>query len=222
MRSNSPKSASWSFLGAVAVALLAGCAGQTATIPSAAGIETNWSVPHVSAPPKCKGQKNSKDYATSATQNMKTAGGSLCVPEFGGWGGGLQYPNLNYSQTFTVTLTSSTTAYSGGNWPPAGSSKPSFYIAYAFDGFPTFGGTLPHGTPVESTHVKPHDKYTVETWEYDFGGLWTEIGSCFETAKKWKHGGSIAAVGAPWLNEAYKETSGVIEIFEGALVSNPC
>jgi hypothetical protein len=223
MHCNSPKSAYWRFLGAVAVALLAGCAGQTPAIPPAAGIGTNLSAPDVSAPPKCKTQKNSKDYASSGTQNMKAAGGNLCVPEFGGWGGDLQYPNLNYSQTFTVTLTSSTTAYSGGNWPPAGSSKPIFYIAYAFDGLPGFGGTLPHGTPIEGSHITPNAKYTVEIWEYDYGGLWTEIGTCSATAKKsTKYGGSIAALGAPWINEYYKDKTGVIEIFKGALVSNAC
>jgi hypothetical protein len=223
MLCNLSKSSYSIFLGAVAVALLAGCAGQTAAIPSAAGIGTNLSAPDVSAPPKCKGQKNSKDYATSAAENMKTAGGNLCVPEFSGWGGDLQYPNLNYSQTFTVTLTSSTTAYTGGNWPPAGSSKPIFYIGYAFDGFPTFGGTLPHGTPLESSHLTPNGKYTVEIWEYDYGGLWTEIGTCFATAKKsTKYGGSIAAFGAAWINEHYGDKTGVIEIFKGALVSNAC
>jgi hypothetical protein len=223
MRCNLSKSAYLRFLGAVAVALLVGCAGQTAGIPPTAGMELNVSAPDVSAPPKCKGQKNSKDYATSATENMKTAGGTLCVPEFGGWGGGLQYPNLNYSQTFTVTLTSSTTAYSGGNWPPAGSSKPIFYIAYAFDGFPGFGGTLPHGTPLESSHLATNGKYTVEIWEYDYGGLWTEIGTCYAAAKKsTKYGGSIATLGAPWIHEVYKEKTGVVEIFKGALVSNAC
>ncbi len=217
------------FLAAVVTIVLAGCAGPTAVSPtvlSGSGalpsFDTAANRPDVSPPPKCKGQKNTKLYAEVATQNVKTPGGSLCVPSFGGWGGALQYPDLKYSQSFTIQLISSTKAYASGAWPPNGSLKPIFYLQYAFSGFPTFGTTLPKGNPLVSSHVSAGKAYTVQLWENVIVG-WTELGACYVVAKKSsKYGGQLSRVGGVFDNVFYRESGGVLEIFKGKLVSNSC
>ena len=45
-------------------------------------------------PPACKGQKDTKQYA-SLTVKLSTKGGSFCIPEFGGFGGKIKYPSAN-------------------------------------------------------------------------------------------------------------------------------
>ena len=218
------------FLAAVVTIVLGGCAGTTAispptVVPGSGALPSfgsSASRPDLSPPPKCKGQKNTKLYAEVATQNVKTPGGSLCVPSFGGWGGALQYPDLKYSQTFTIQLISSTKAYASGKWPPNGSQKPVFYLQYSFSGFPTFGTTLPKGNPMVSSHVFAGKPYTVALWENVIVG-WTELGSCYVAAtKSSKYGGQLSKVGGVFDNVAYRESAGVLEVFKGKLVSNPC
>jgi hypothetical protein len=210
--------------------VLAGCTGGTPVSPQSVSpgfsalpsFGPSASGPDVSQPPKCKGQKNTKLYAVVATQNVKTGGGSLCVPAFGGWGGALQYPDLKYSQSFTVKLISSTKAYASGTWPPNGSQTPIFYLQYAFSGFPSFGSNLPKGNPIVSNHLLAGKTYTVELWENVIAG-WTDLGSCYAVAKKSsKYGGQLSKAGGVFDNASYREGSGVLELFKGKLVSNPC
>ncbi len=209
----------------VASALLAGCAGSAALVPQQitaippGGVAGLGAVPSVVAPPKCKGQKNTKEYATVAKQTMKAAGGGLCVPAFGGWGGALQYPSINMG--YTVALTSSTKAYKPSLFPPPGSSKPIYYLQYTFNGFPSFGGTLPKGSPLVSAHVSAKKKYTIQLWENVIVG-WSELSSCYAVAAKSKYGGALSKVGQVFAGQFYRETSGVIEVFGGQLASNQC
>jgi hypothetical protein len=214
----------------VTIVLLAGCTSVTAIPPQTVSSGSNALAsfgssadrPDISVPPKCKGQKNTKLYAEVATQNVKTAGGSLCVPAFGGWGGALQYPDLKYSQSFTIQLISSTKAYASGKWPPNGSQTPIFYLQYAFSGFPTFGSTLPKGSPMVSSHLLAGKAYTVQLWENVIVG-WTDLGSCYVVAQKSsKYGGQLAKVGGVFDNVFYREASGVLEIFKGQFASNKC
>ena len=214
--------------GAIAVALLAGCAG-TAAIPNQTTAAPNAFTPigldaiiPDKAPPKCKGQKNTKEYAKGATEDMKVSGGSLCVPEFDGWGGALQYPQTYGSAKYTDNLISSTTAYKGGYFPPGGSQKPIFYIQMAFDGFPGFYPTLPKGAPLVSSHLKPNKPYTAGLWVYFYALGWEEYGECYQVAKKSKYGGSLAGVGALFEKETFLEKISTIEIFAGQNASTQC
>jgi|ERR1700722_10974713 hypothetical protein len=94
-------------------------------------------------------------------------------------------------QSFTIQLISSPKAYSSGQWPPKGSQTPIFYLQYAFNGFPSFGSTLPKGNPIVSSHVLANKPYTVQLWENVLAG-WTELGSCCVVAKKSsKYGGAL-------------------------------
>jgi hypothetical protein len=229
MRFKRSESSRWGFLvSAVAIGVLAGCAGQSTLTPPAnlgaadALQRLGVNVPDVSPPPKCKGQTNTKEYAEMAKEVMKMNGGSFCVPAFAGWGGALQYPQTYGSYGYNVKLISSTTAYNGGNFPPAGSKKPIFYLQLAFNSFPGFYPTLPKGAPLVSSHITPKKSYTVELSEYLYGLGWSSAISCYQVAKKSKNGGSLAALGAVFKQLTFREKTGAIEIFAGALVTNQC
>src|SRR5271165_7538666 len=112
VRFNLPGSPRWGFLvSGLAIGLLAGCAGQSSLSPSPANVgpadalhRLGTNVPEFTAPPKCKGQTSTKEYAEVAKEAMKMNGGSLCVPAFGGWGGALQYPKTYGSYAYDVKL----------------------------------------------------------------------------------------------------------------------
>ena len=95
-------------------------------------------MPGVTPPAKCKAQKNAKEYSEVSKEVLKQPGGSLCVPEFAGWGGALQYPQIYGSYTYDIQLISSATAYKGGMFPPAGSKKAIFYLQLRFNSFRDF------------------------------------------------------------------------------------
>jgi hypothetical protein len=221
------------FLGvAVAIAVLAGCAGNPGMVPNQTILASRSAstslglgdiVPDVSTPPKCKGQKNTSEYAKAATQHLKANGGSLCVPEFGGWGGALQYPKTYGSYDgYTVNLIGSTKAYKGALLPPAGATPPIYYLQVGFNSFPGFYPTLPKGNPLVSSHLTPKKSYTLELFIYFYGLGWDEENSCYQVAEKSKYGGSLADVGALFEKVTFLEKNGAIEIFKGQLVSTQC
>jgi hypothetical protein len=213
---------------AIAVALLTGCAANSAATPetglgapnAASGVGLNSIVPDAGAPPKCKGQKDAKDYAEVASQTMKEAGGSLCVPAFGGWGGMMQYPGTDSSTKLSVSLTSSTTAYSGGNFPSVKGAI--FYLQWAFSYPPYFDPTLPKGSPLVSSHLKPKQPYTIGLWVYYYALGWSSEVSCYQVAQSSKYGGSLAEVGAVFETLELAEKTGAIEVFKGKLTSTQC
>ncbi|MGA8575476.1 MAG: hypothetical protein WB609_07310 [Candidatus Cybelea sp.] len=230
VRFNSSGSPRWGFLiSALAIALLAGCAGQSSLTPPPATLgaadtlqRLGTNVPDFTPPPKCKGQKITKQYAEVAKEAMKMSGGSLCVPAFSGWGGALQYPKTYSSYAYNVKLISSTKAYPGGSFPPAGSQKPIFYLQIAFNSFPGFFPTLPKGNPLVSSHLTPKKSYTIGLYEYFYGLGWSEEASCYQVAAKSKYGGALASLGAVFERQTFREKTGAIEIFAGALVTNKC
>jgi hypothetical protein len=216
---------------ALAAAMLAGCAGNTAAIPyqttvagPAALPGTAFDVvsPDVTAPPKCKGEKETKEYGTVASQAIKQdKGASVCVPAFGGWGGALQFPGT-YNTGYTVSMTSSTKPYKGGLFPPAGSKKPIFYLQFAFNGFPGFYPSIPKGGPLESLHISAKKPYTILVSEYFYALGWSTVGECYQDAKMAKNGNGLAGAGKIFEKTTFLEMHGILEVFAGALVSNQC
>ena len=210
----------------LAAAVLAGCGGTASVAPS----QTSSLIPYAvqlagpallpdSGPPACKGQKDTKQYATLTGEVISTKGGSVCVPAFGSWGGALQYPSSN--EAAHLTLISSTTAYQPGLFPPPGSRSPVFYLQFAFSASVTFGSSLPAGNGIASPKVVPKKPYTAEA-ALAFGSLWESLGSCYSVSKKVKYGGGVGRVGAVFRNKHMTPSSGVIEIYSGKLVPNKC
>src|SRR5579863_4852346 len=64
-----------------------GRANVPASVPMASFAE------RVLAPPQCKGQRPAPKYAQLKVK-LTRRGASLCVPEFGGFGGTIEYPGV--------------------------------------------------------------------------------------------------------------------------------
>jgi hypothetical protein len=203
---------------AVATALLTGCAGH-GTIPAASSFEppqARFVLPD-RKPPKCKGQQNSKQYA-SLTVTLSTDGGAFCIPEFGGFGGKVKYPPANPS--VKLSLISSTTDYDG--LPQLGEGTAIFYLQLAISGATSFGSGVAAGGGLTSKDIVPGDQYTV-FGQAEVYGFKTNLPPCYTTATKGHYGGTIGGIGT--LLEGVDipaKASGFIEIYSGEQTSTQC
>jgi hypothetical protein len=198
-----------------AAALLYACA-QTAGVVPQRSSGTQAVLP-MANPPACKGQKNTKDYA-SVTETLTTKGGSLCIPEFGGFGGKVKYPGA--SPSVQVTLTSSTTNYNG--MPQLGQGTAIFYLQLAISGATTFGNKVRRGGGLTSAQIQPGYPYTIYGQAVVFGVKFN-FGPCYATATQGKYGGVIGGVGT-LLKGAQIPTAAnaVLEVYSGQQTSSPC
>ena len=118
-------------------ALLAACAQHGSGLtPSTSLAPQQGALPDV-GPPACKGQKDTKQYA-SLTVKLSTKGGSFCIPEFGGFGGKIKYPSAN--PAVKLKLISSTTDYN--HQPQLGQGTAIFYLQLAISGGTKFGDNV--------------------------------------------------------------------------------
>jgi hypothetical protein len=205
---------------------LAGSLAIAATLVFSACAQHGNGVPAVSAqavaipdrtPPSCKGQVDKSDYAT-LTGTLKTAGGSFCIPAYGGFGGDLKYPSL--SPSIQLTLSSGTENFD--NFPTLGSGTPIFYLAFSTSGGTTFGRDLKSGGGLTGKQVVSGQPYTAYGEASAFGDK-VKFGPCYATATKGKYGGVIGGIGALLKSEDIPvKVSGVIEIYSGEQTSKEC
>lgn len=211
---------------ALAAALLAGCAGgMGAAVPSGPGRTMDLDavramMPYAATPaivpPACKGQKKTKQYA-SDTEKMTAAGGTLCIPAFGGFGGSITYPPAN--PAVKVTLTSSTTNYD--NLPNPGTGTAIFYLQLALLGNTRFGPSAPAGGGLASAAIKPKRAYTLYG-AVALGSLWISFPPCFAIAKKGKYGGQISGLGSLLAGQSLEQTTGVVIVYPGKQSTTKC
>ena len=198
---------------AAAAALLAGCAQHAMLLPAAPAAAQMAR----SAPPKCKGQQTTKQYA-SLTETLSTAGGAVCIPAFGGFGGKVKYPSANPS--VQLTLTSSTTNYDG--MPELGSGTAIFYLQLALSGGTDFGKNVSAGGGLESHTIVPGNPYTAYG-QAVVDGIKVNFGPCYAIATKGKYGGTIGGIGTLLKNQRVPVAAkGVIEIYAGQQTSESC
>jgi hypothetical protein len=168
-------------------------------------------------PPSCKGQVNKSEYAT-LTGNLKTAGGSFCIPAYGGFGGDLKYPSL--SPSIQLTVSSGTDNFD--NFPTLGSGTPIFYLAFSTSGATTFGKDLKSGGGLTGKQIVSGQPYTAYGEATVFGGK-VKFGPCYTTATKGKYGGVIGGIGALLESEDIPfKVSGIIEIYSGEQTGTQC
>ena len=168
-------------------------------------------------PRSCKGQVNKSEYAT-LTGKLKTAGGSFCIPAYGGFGGDLKYPSLN--PTIQLTLSSGTENFD--NFPTLGSGTPIFYLAFSTSGGTTFGKDLKSGGGLTGKQVVAGQPYTAYGQASVYGDK-VKFGPCYTTATKGKYGGVIGGIGALLKSEEIPfKVSGVIEIYSGEQTGMQC
>lgn len=178
--------------------------------------------PGVTTPPACKGQKKKKLYAF-ATEPLSKKGGSLCIPEFGGYGGTLVYPHVTTSTK--VTVTSSTTNYAKVPLPISGSQTPIFFLNLSISSSTGFTTKLGIGGGLTSKKIKAKQTYSAFI-EGERTGFWHGITDCYAVAKSGKYGGVIPKLGSLLKNLSDSGFSGYnpfeIFIYTGQLSNNQC
>ncbi len=168
-------------------------------------------------PPQCKGQKNEQYYST-VTATLKTKGGAFCIPEFGGFGGKVQYPSVKPS--VKLTLTSSTTDYAG--LPQLGSGSAIFYLQLSISGGTSFGSNTKAGGGLTSESIVAGDTYTAFGEAIVFGYHY-KFKPCYAVATQGKHGGVIGGLGSLLKGvDVPTSGSGFIEIYSGEQASTQC
>jgi hypothetical protein len=168
----------------------------------------------------CTGQTTGASSA-NVTQTLATAGGSLCIPAFGGFGGSIAYPTS--SNAVNITLTSSTTNTAG--YPALGSTTPIFYLGISLAGGTTFGTGAPAGggLAAPSATIVPGQTYTVYG-QATLLGVPVNFSPCQSVATAGGGGtGVISGLGTVLKNVSVPiSASGVLEIEPGASGSGPC
>ena len=200
---------------AAGAALLHACAHTAGLVPD--GTAGAQAVAPLADPPACKGQKNAKDHS-AVTERLSTKGGSLCIPEFGGFGGKVKVPGANPS--VQVTLTSSTTNYD--NMPQLGDGTPIFYLQLGISDGTTFGNKVRRGGGLTGAQIEAGYPYTVYGQTVIFG-IKFNFGPCYAVAKQGKYGGVIGGVGALLKGAQIPyAANAVLEVYSGRQTSSPC
>jgi hypothetical protein len=208
-------------IAALTAVSLAACGGSQ-VLTQTNGVPLSVAAPDIAQIPACKGQKNTKEYASIAAKPLSAKGGSLCVPRFGGWGVSMNYPGPT-TPGAAMGLISSTTAYNPALFPPGGSVNPIFYIQFGLNRSAViFGAKLPAAVGLASKSLKVGKVYTVQGAS-DVGSLWDSLGECYTKAVSSKYGATIRGVGFVLENvHMGASSSGVIVVLPGKLASDKC
>lgn len=168
-------------------------------------------------PPACKGQKNTKNYA-SLTVKLSTKGGTLCIPAYGGFGGSIKYPSANPSVKFT--LISSTKNYN--HQPRLGKGTAIFYLQVALAGGTSFGTNTTAGGGLTAKAILPGKAYSAYG-QATISGFPIDFGPCYAVATKGKYGGVIGGIGTLLKGVSIPvPAKGVIEIYAGKQTGTKC
>jgi hypothetical protein len=198
-----------------AVSLLAACSQNSGSpmLPSSALLSA--ALPQ--AVPPCKGQKTTKEYAY-ITETLSSKGGDLCIPAFGGFGGGLPYAPAN--PPVKIKLTTSTTNYNH-KLPRLGKGPPLLYGQFAFGGTTTFGKKADGHVTFTGVKIVSGKAYTL-FGQFIVDGKKMNLKACYAIASKGKHGGIFDA-GGPLVNQSISEGTTLIgEVDLGEQTGTKC
>ncbi|HEY6486220.1 MAG TPA: hypothetical protein VIX83_07540 [Candidatus Cybelea sp.] len=205
-----------------AAALLAGCAqpgGNAAFAPDTTNATRSTSALRAAAgnPPHCPQQRSRKRYAQTVSK-LKRSGGSVCVAEFRGFGGALQYPAVERS----IQLTDRTTVGNIYYQPEMGSGKPLLYLNLHFSENTRFGSSVASAGGLSSSKFVSGQAYTA-FGQVAVGHLVFMFTPCYSVATSGAYGGLLPNIGALFDNAIITGNGfGVIEIYPGAQVSQEC
>lgn len=203
---------------AIAIATsLAACAQHGAVpLPATASISPAAILPQAD-PPRCNGQKSTHKYA-SLTVKLSGNGGSVCIPEFGGFGGHVKYPSA--SPSVKLKLISSTKNYN--HLRELGNGKAMFYLQIALSEAVSFGTKVGAGGGLTSKKIEPHQLYTVYG-EVTISGITFKFKPCYAVATKGKYGGVIGGIGTLLKGQDVPAAAtGAIEIYDGKQTGKEC
>lgn len=199
--------------------VLAACA-QRGVVPfSATASLSPAAILRQAHPPKCNGQKSTHKYA-SLTEKLSGNGGSVCIPEFAGFGGHVKYPSANANPPVKLKLISSTANYN--HLPELGNGTAIFYLQIALSEAVSFGTKVGAGGGVTSKKIDPHQPYTVYG-EVTISGFTFKFKPCYAVATKGKYGGVIGGIGTLLKGQDVPAAAtGVIEIYDGKQTGKEC
>jgi hypothetical protein len=202
----------------LAFGILAGCGAHNGLIPVNGPASVSATAPNIVA--NCKGQKTTKTFA-SDSNTLKSTGGLLCVPTFGGFSGTIAYPPANPS--VIMKLVSSTTNYNKKLLPLGPSTEsPIFYLQLSIAKSTAFGPSAPAGGGLSSKALKASQTYTAYG-QAEVNGFPVELGSCYLVARKGKNGGVIAGIGTLLKGQTVPAgVRGLVEIYAGKQSSSKC
>lgn len=197
--------------------VLAACASHAAApLPPSLAAPAVVGVPD-SGPPECRGQKDSKNYA-SLTVTLSTKGGSFCIPAYGGFGGSVRYPGANPS--VRLNLISSTKNYD--HLPELGRGTAIFYLQLALSGGTSFGPKARAGGGLTAEEIVPGKHYTAYG-QATISGFTIKFGPCYSVATQGKYGGVIGGIGTLIEGQSIPvAVSAVIEIYPGKQTRTKC
>jgi hypothetical protein len=199
-----------------AVVALAGCAGSQTPMSDAVPASAKFARP-MTGPPTCKGQRTTKKYGNVSVK-LKTKGGSLCIPAFGGFGGSIEYPSVERSVKLTIRTSTENIYYE----PQLGNGTSMVYLNLHFHAGTHFGSYVSSGGGVTSQAFTPGNTYTA----YGIvavGHLVLMFPPCYTVATQGSYGGVLPNIG-----DLFGDTTvtgagyGVIEIYSGGQVSQEC
>lgn len=177
------------------VAVLGGCGSQLP--PTVPGSGSAGIILPEAVPPACKAQKKTKKY-TSVTETLNADGGSLCIPQFGAFGGTLNVPPSTLSDK--VTLISSTTNYASVPLPKV-SGSPIFYLNVTPASATAFGVRLKTGGGLTGKPIKAKKTYTGYLQGYRLSS-WHALANCYGVAESGKYGGVVSGLGSLLENQS--------------------
>ncbi len=160
-------------LPAVVAVSLAACGGSQALTGTNAA-PSNVAVPDRTPIPPCKGQKNTKEYASIGAKTLSSNGGTLLRSEFWRLGrhDGLSRP---YLVAFLDGTDQQHDGIRSGAFPP-GSVNPIFYIQFKLNTYGViFSAKLPVTGGLSSKFLTVGKPYTAQGAS-DVGSLWDALG----------------------------------------------
>ena len=170
------------------------------------------------APPQCTHQRTKAKYAQIKVR-LSSRGGSFCIPEFGGFGGTMQYPGAHPSVKL-VLRSSTENIY---DEPLLGSSgAPIFYLNLHFLAGTEFRTKLKSTGGLTSATIVAGQTYTA-FGIVAFGHLVEMLPPCYAVATQGPYGGILPGIGQLFSDVTIVSAGyGVIEIYSGMQVSQGC
>jgi len=199
----------------LAISVVAACGGSATASGTVSALAR--AVRVQSGPPACTGQRSTKKYG-NITEKLQTAGGSLCIPAFAGFGGSIEYPGVERR----VKLTIRTSAQNIYNEPQLGSGTSMVYVNLHFHAGTHFGSNLQSQGGLTSQAINAGSTYTA-FGIVAVGHLVLMFPPCYSVATQGQYGGVLPNLGTLFSNTTITGAGlGVIEIYSGQQVSQPC
>jgi hypothetical protein len=168
-------------------------------------------------PPQCKDQRTARRYAQIKV-TLRSKGALVCIPEFRGYGGTMQYPGVDKSVVLTIR-TSRKNIY---NEPQLGSGDSLVYLNLRFSTNTHFASTVKSKGGLTGAKIQSGQIYTA-FGIVQVGHLALMLTPCYAAATSGPYGGVISNLGELFTDKTITGAGyGVIELYPGMQASEEC